>query len=126
MAQYDPQRSRSRHRKADDEGPAPVDALLGPDPAAGTPAVSVDPPAPDDSGVKPPADAVAPAGPSVPDTPRPDVEPVADWEPVVADARTGSPAWRPAVWLAAVLALLALLWLVVRRRNPGRDEPSSG
>ena len=30
MAQYDPQRSRSRHRSGDDEGPAPVDALLGP------------------------------------------------------------------------------------------------
>jgi hypothetical protein len=30
MPQYDPQRSRSRQRKADDEGPAPVDALLGP------------------------------------------------------------------------------------------------
>lgn len=30
MAQYDPQRSRSRQRAADDEGPAPVDALLGP------------------------------------------------------------------------------------------------
>jgi cobalamin biosynthesis Mg chelatase CobN len=34
MAQYDPQRSHSRPRKADDEGPAPVDALLGPDPQA--------------------------------------------------------------------------------------------
>ena len=32
MPQYDPQRSRSRQRKADDEGPAPVDALLGPAP----------------------------------------------------------------------------------------------
>ncbi len=29
MAQYDPQRSRSRQRAADEEGPAPVDALLG-------------------------------------------------------------------------------------------------
>ncbi|MEI7593178.1 MAG: hypothetical protein WCK41_08180 [Actinomycetes bacterium] len=29
MAQYDPQRSNSRQRKADNEGPAPVDALLG-------------------------------------------------------------------------------------------------
>ncbi len=37
MAQYDPQRSRSRPRNEDDEGPAPVDALLGdaPDVAVG-------------------------------------------------------------------------------------------
>ena len=34
MAQYDPQRSNNRHRKADDEGLAPVDAMLGPDPDA--------------------------------------------------------------------------------------------
>jgi hypothetical protein len=30
MPSYDPQRSHSRRRVADDEGPAPVDALLGP------------------------------------------------------------------------------------------------
>ena len=35
MAQYDPQRSHSRHRATDDDGPAPVDALLGPDPDEG-------------------------------------------------------------------------------------------
>jgi hypothetical protein len=34
MPSYDPQRSRSRRRAADDEGPAPVDALLGPVPDA--------------------------------------------------------------------------------------------
>ena len=41
MAQYDPQRSRSRPRNEDDEGPAPVDALLGdaPDVAVGSPVV---------------------------------------------------------------------------------------
>jgi hypothetical protein len=44
MAQYDPQRSRSRHRSGDDEGPAPVDALLTPHPTE--PAPPVDAPAP--------------------------------------------------------------------------------
>lgn len=32
MPSYDPQRSRSRRRATEDEGPAPVDALLGPSP----------------------------------------------------------------------------------------------
>lgn len=41
MAQYDPQRSRSRPRNEDDEGPAPVDALLGdaPEVPVGSPVV---------------------------------------------------------------------------------------
>jgi cobalamin biosynthesis Mg chelatase CobN len=53
MAQYDPQRSRSRPRKADDEGPAPVDALLGdaPDLVTGSP-VTRKAPAPKSSAKK--------------------------------------------------------------------------
>ncbi len=42
MAEYDPQKGHSRSR--DDEGPAPVDALLGPDPDPDAPAPT--PPAP--------------------------------------------------------------------------------
>jgi hypothetical protein len=34
MPSYDPQRSHTRRRVTDDEGPAPVDALLGPVPDA--------------------------------------------------------------------------------------------
>jgi len=36
MPTYDPQRSRPRRRVADDEGPAPVDALLGEAPVPDT------------------------------------------------------------------------------------------
>jgi len=109
MAQYDPQRSRTRHRKADEEGPAPVDALLGPDPAVGAPAV--------------PADGIVPVDTTVPSERMSGVDAVApEWEP--GEPSPSGPAWRPAVGLAAVIGLLALLWLVVRRRHPRGDEPS--
>ena len=56
MATYDPQRSRSRHRVDDADGPAPVDALLG-SVAPQAPAVDAQP-----------ADVDAPTPPDVTDT----------------------------------------------------------
>ena len=105
MAQYDPQRSRTRHRKADDEGPAPVDALLGP-----------------------PTD--APVG-AAPDAPNGSVV----GEPVASGAGTGAPTWidprpdadavdqatsglrRPAIVVGVVVGALIVVWALVRRRR---------
>jgi hypothetical protein len=105
MAQYDPQRSHSRHRKADDEGPAPVDALLGP--PAGSPVGAA---------------AHAPNGSSVPD-------------PAAGGAATGAPTWidprpdaggpdhamsglrRPAIVVGVVLGAVIVVWALIRRRR---------
>jgi hypothetical protein len=67
---YDPQRGRPRQRVADDDGPAPVDALLGPSP---------DEPEP----VAPDADAEVPVGAAV-------IEPAT--QPPVADDTVAEPA----------------------------------
>jgi hypothetical protein len=91
MAQYDPQRSRTRHRKADDEGPAPVDALLGPDPEA-SPS-----PVPTDDSTVPWID------------PRPDL--------LQSSGHPSRSAPRVALALAAVIALIVLLGAAVRRRR---------
>jgi hypothetical protein len=128
MAQYDPQRSRTRHRKADEEGPAPVDALLGPDPAPDPPA----PPEPepeldlrDDPAPVPPVVPVVVIGPTVAEgesssipwiDPRPGPQP---------GPEPGGSRRRVAVGLAALLALIAvLLWAGLRRRR--RPGPASG
>ena len=116
MAQYDPQRSRTRHRKADDEGPAPVDALLGPDPAT--------PDAPDATEVTEVT--------SVTSVPPVVVEPVGAvaWEPpaeLEAVGEASSSGRRPLIWAAAaVVAAVSVVWLVLRRRRGGEGESSEG
>ena len=116
MPQYDPQRSRSRQRKADDVGPAPVDALLGPEPAAPesvtaetkTPAASVNGRAPR---------AVSPA-----DSPAIDSPPVR----LAGDEPTGSRSGaKPLAVAAAVAAVLLAVWWVLRRRR-GPDGDATG
>jgi hypothetical protein len=78
MPSYDPQRSRRRQRIADDEGPAPVDALLGPTPDA------------------PPDD--ADGEPARTDTPAADLEATADLESVpVPEPAPTQPAGAPVV-----------------------------
>ncbi len=94
MAQYDPQRSRTRHRKADDEGPAPVDALLGPDPGSD------------------PSDAPPPTGEesSVPwIDPRPDLS--------HGSGRANRLQTRVALAVAAVVGVIVLVWATTRRRR---------
>ena len=111
MPQYDPQRSRSRQRKADDEGPAPVDALLGPEPAASEVVT---------------AETEAPAGPvngrvpqavSVPDSPT-----VRPPEESSTGPRSGA---KPVAVAAALAAVLLAVWWVLRRRR-GLDGDATG
>ncbi len=120
MAQYDPQRSRSRHRSGDDEGPAPVDALLG---ATG----SADPSQPPDLPVEPldlidltdaggssrPVDGAAAhkgAGGS-------------PWgDSGITPGATRSAPVSPVVLAVAVVAVVVLAWAWLRRRR-GRPTP---
>jgi len=113
MPQYDPQRSRSRQRKADDEGPAPVDALLGPGLSAPRP--------PTESPVVPPTaerpitgserngvgalDATVAAPP-----------PMQPGGALAAPARRS--ASKPIALLAAIAASLVVVWWLRRRRQP--------
>jgi hypothetical protein len=106
MAQYDPQRSRSRHRSGEDEGPAPVDALLGP--TGGT-----DPAEPPDlidltdagAATRTAANAAGNgAGGSA-------------WSDGGADLPTRSAPVRPVLLAVAVVAGLALAWAWLRRRR---------
>ena len=117
MAQYDPQRSRSRRRSGDDEGPAPVDALLGPsepsgaDPAAATPAD--DAPALidlTDAAASTHRDLVAGNGVSAPD--------VDHGTPEVSSAMARV---RPVLVALALVAACALAWAWLRRR---REPPA--
>jgi len=117
MPQYDPQRSRSRQRKADDEGPAPVDALLGPSPSAPRPAAEspVAPaaaerpiPGSEPNGVRP-LDATVAAPP-----------PMQPGGPLAAPARR-SP-FKPLALLAALAAGLVVVWWVRRRRQPPASD----
>jgi hypothetical protein len=97
MAQYDPQRSRSRHRSGDDEGPAPVDALLGP--AETPPLIDLT---------------------DHPDEAAPDVAPATspgliDWELPPEPRTAGS--LSPALLAAIVVAAVLLVWGLGRRRR---------
>jgi hypothetical protein len=106
MAQYDPQRSRTRHRKADDEGPAPVDALLGPDPSV--------------ERVEPVSPAAASAS-AEPDLERLELERL---EPETAlDVARSLTSRGPAIWMAtsaALVATVAMAWLMLRGRRRAR------
>lgn len=117
MAQYDPQRSRTRHRKADEEGPAPVDALLGPDPSA-PPAAPT--PEPSIARVEP-ASPAEPAAWAEPEFPRLDLERL---EPETAlDVARSLTSRGPAIWMATTAALVtsvAMAWLVLRSRRRAR------
>jgi hypothetical protein len=98
MPSYDPQRSRSRHRAADDEGPAPVDALLGP--------------LPDVEAAEPAAPA-EPAEPAAPPEPAATDEPVRR-EPLIIDLDQPQPVTVPRHRGRLVLAAMALVSLVVQ------------
>ena len=118
MPQYDPQRSRSRQRKADDEGPAPVDALLGPEPAAPE-SVTAETETPAET--KTPAASVNGRAPGA-------VSPAIDSPPVrlAADEPTGSRSGaKPLAVAAAVAAVLLAVWWVLRRRR-GPDGDATG
>jgi hypothetical protein len=98
MAQYDPQRSRSRHRSGEDEGPAPVDALLGPigspDPAESPDLIDLTDAAARSGSVGDAAAVDGAGGPSV-----------------------GSAPLKPVVLVLAVLAGMVLAWAWTRRRR---------
>jgi len=120
MAQYDPQRSRSRRRSGEDEGPAPVDALLGPTAPTGAaegPATVDEPPAlidlTDSSGsTGGQVDPVAGNGSSAP---RPG-------ESTPDGAESAVPV-RPVVVVLALVAAVALAWAWLRHR---RRPPTPG
>jgi len=111
MAQYDPQRSRSRHRNGEDEGPAPVDALLGPaEPPAEPPApATTEPPGLIDlTDSAPPATRAAPTANG--STPAADVSGSAGGPPAPGPVR-------PLLVALALVAALALVWAWLRRRR---------
>jgi len=122
MAQYDPQRSRSRHRSGEDEGPAPVDALLGPtDPPsssrAGDPPPEPDPDLIDLTDHADAADTPARAARNGAGASR--------WSDAEAAVRSdGAAAARPLVLVVAVVAAVALAWAWVRRRRRRRGAGS--
>jgi hypothetical protein len=104
MAQYDPQRSRTRHRSGDD--PAAIDALLG--------AVEGDPSTtPDVSPVdEPDADhVVAPI--------HPDAGAWTDPDPYGGGGRSTIP---PVVVVGLIIAGVAVLWALLRRRRRDTTE----
>ena len=103
MAQYDPQRSRSRHRSGEDEGPAPVDALLGPAEPELPPVI---PPVVD---LTDGAAAAAQMDPAFRPTPR-EREPI---EPAGARSMAGA----VAAFVAVLVAVLLLVAAVARRRR---------
>jgi MYXO-CTERM domain-containing protein len=116
MAQYDPQRSRSRHRSGEDEGPAPVDALLGPtdppatssgaSPGTGAPGlIDLTDSAPSPTGADPAANGTSPAA-----------------NRVMAGGPAGPGPVRPVVIVLAIMAALALVWAWRRRRHTPRDD----
>ena len=105
-----PRRSRIRHRKADDEGPAPVDALLGPDPEPPGREVEAAAPVAEieiDVEVPGPVEAVEVTEPTT-------------WAPPGPGAEASSSTTRTAAAVAAVVGVLVLAWLVVRRRRRRR------
>jgi hypothetical protein len=105
MASYDPQRSRSRRRAADEEGPAPVDEILDRGPGAGDqPDASTALPSSLTSAVEPAT--TSPAEPA----PGPTVT------PVPPPGRTVD----PKVVVVVIVALLALLVGLGRRRRRRR------
>jgi hypothetical protein len=114
MAQYDPQRSRTRHRKADDEGPAPVDALLGPEPSA----APVDPA---------PNHVAATSAPSAADA-QGELErfEIDRLEPETAlDVARSLTSRGPTIWLtvsAGLAATVGLVWVVLRGRRRARGR----
>src|SRR5215204_7005568 len=121
MPSYDPQRSRSRRRAADDEGPAPVDALLGPSPDR-----QVDEPsAPAAAEV----DVVPTGAPTVPT----DEAPTARREPLVIDLDQPAPVnvprhrGRVVLYALAVLSVVlqVLAWRWWRRRKQARATSTS-
>jgi hypothetical protein len=136
MAQYDPQRSHSRPRKADDEGPAPVDALLGdaPDRVTSPPVTKK---APAQKSVKKPASVNNPEAEKAQPVAEVPIAQEADYEaPAIASVQPSvaepGPAWdapRPtpaarssrrvpvAVIVAVVLALTGLVWWRRRARR---------
>jgi hypothetical protein len=107
MAQYDPQRSRSRHRSGEDEGPAPVDALLGPTGAA-------DPAEPPDlidltdtgAASRSVGDAAGRNGSGSP-----------AWSDAAGGQSTGAAPVRPVLIAVAAVAAIALVWAWLRRRR---------
>ncbi len=114
MPQYDPQRSRSRHRSGDD-GPAPVDALLGPAPGQpGAPGA----PLSDD---RPSDDAAGDRGSVSSDI---DSSALDDWVDPLPSGRSGPPPLAPAVVVGLLVAAVAIVWALLRRRR--RDAPPEG
>jgi len=115
MAQYDPQRSRSRHRNGEEQGPAPVDALLGPT----EPSVETSPPAADRAGGGPGLIDLTDSAPSatgaVPaangSSPAPDLGRPPGGLPATSPVR-------PVLVVLALVAALALGWAWLRRRRP--------
>ncbi len=119
MAQYDPQRSRTRHRKADDEGPAPVDALLGPVPDA-APAAS-----------EPEPERMAPDSGFVSDGAEPPLLEVERLEPeTTLDVVRSLTSPGPTIWMAVSATLAAAVGLAVvvlrRRRRDRRRARAAG
>jgi hypothetical protein len=98
MAQYDPQRSRTRHRSGDD--PAAIDALLG--------AVESDPSTAPDPSPDPVSagDVVAPM--------RPDPGAWTDPDPYGGGGRSTLP---PVVVVGLIVAGIAVVWALLRRRR---------
>ncbi len=112
MPQYDPQRARSRQRKADDEGPAPVDALLGPGPSsADLPGGGADEERVVEAArrsQRPEATAGATAPPVT---------------PAPVPARRGPSLARPLALAAVITATVVALWWILRlRRGATRDD----
>lgn len=136
MATYDPQRSRSRHRVDDADGPAPVDALLGsvtpPAPEAEKPVADTEAPTSTDATdvpdaaetSEPVADTVAPAAATTPPVP-PERAATRSREPLVVDLDAPAPAGngRPrgaaarAALVAVLVAMVAALALWWRRHR---------
>jgi hypothetical protein len=121
MPSYDPQRSRSRPRAADDDAPAPVDEILGTDAPGDTPERPVaEPTAPEPSSPEPMPAEDEPvlierdaAGP-VPSSPR---------VPIAEPIRTPAGLPREA-FIGFAAAVLVIVALVLRRRRRKRRGPS--
>jgi hypothetical protein len=115
MPTYDPQRSRSRPRAADDDTPAPVDEILGAEPDTDAPSRSFDEPAVPEpaSPTTEPLRQPASSAPRAPTSPR---GPLAEPTGPPAGA-TGLPREALIGFAAAVLVVVAL---VLRRRRRRR------